>query len=166
MVQKTDLSKFNCSLAKALANIGDWWTLLIVRDAFFGASRFSEFQQSLGVARNILTTRLQGLVDAGIFERRGSPARPRYVLTKKGTALLPALLALMQWGDEWESANRPPMLVTDDKGEAAQAIVATTRSGKPLNAQNTRFAPGPGANKRTRSYLTMRAAAKDDSHRS
>lgn len=160
MAQKTDLSKLNCSLAKALANIGDWWTLLIVRDAFLGASRFSEFQQSLGVARNILTTRLQGLVDAGIFERQGSPARPQYVLTKKGKALLPALLALMQWGDEWESERRPPMLVTDTAGEAAQPVVATTRSGKPLTADNTRFTPGPGANKRTRAFLILRAARK------
>jgi len=160
MAQKTDLSKLNCSLAKALANIGDWWTLLIVRDAFLGATRFSEFQQSLGVARNILTTRLQGLVDAGIFERQGSPTRPHYILTKKGKALLPALLALMQWGDEWESERRPPMLVTDETGEAAQTVVATTRSGKPLTAANTRFTPGPGANKRTRAYLMLRAARK------
>ena len=163
MAHKTDLSKLNCSLAKALANIGDWWTLLIVRDAFLGATRFGEFQQSLGVARNILTARLQGLVDAGIFERQGSPARPLYVLTKKGKALLPPLLALMQWGDEWESERRPPMLVTDEKGAAATAIVATTRTGKPLTADNARFTPGPGANKRTAAYLTMRGARRSHS---
>lgn len=160
MAPRTDLSKFNCSLAKALGSIGDWWTLLIVRDAFLGASRFGEFQASLGVARNILTARLQGLVDAGIFAREGTPARPHYVLTKKGKALLPALLALMQWGDQWESENHPPMIATDDKGDPASTVVATTRTGRPLTADNTRFAPGPGANKRTRAYLTLRAASK------
>lgn len=160
MASKTDLSKFNCSLAKTLGSIGDWWTLLIVRDAFLGASRFGEFQASLGVARNILAARLQGLVDAGIFVREGTAARPRYVLTKKGKALLPALLALMQWGDRWESENRPPMIATDDKGDPAATVTATTRNGRPLTADNARFAPGPGANKRTRAYLTSRAAPK------
>jgi DNA-binding HxlR family transcriptional regulator len=160
MASKTDLSTFNCSLAKALGSIGDWWTLLIVRDAFLGASRFGEFQASLGVARNILTVRLHGLVDAGIFAREGSPARPHYVLTKKGKALLPALLALMQWGDQWESES-PPMIATDDKGDPASTVVATTRTGRPLTADNTRFAPGPGANKRTRAYLTLRATLKN-----
>jgi DNA-binding HxlR family transcriptional regulator len=160
MVQKTDLSKLNCSLAKALANIGDWWTLLIVRDAFLGSARFGEFQKSLGVARNILAARLQSLVDAGIFERRGSTARPLYRLTTKGKALLPALLALMQWGDEWESANEPPMLVTDGAGEAAAPVLAATRSGKALTADNVRFAPGPGANKRTRIFLMQARARK------
>lgn len=160
MAFRTDLSKFNCSLAKALGSIGDWWTLLIVRDAFLGASRFGEFQASLGLARNILAARLQGLVDAGIFAREGTPARPHYVLTKKGKALLPALLALMQWGDQWESENRPPMIATDDKGDPAGAVVATTRGGRALTADNARFAPGPGANKRTRDYLTLRAGLK------
>lgn len=160
MASRSDLAKYNCSLAKALGSIGDWWTLLIVRDAFLGATRFGEFQQSLGVARNILTVRLQGLVDAGIMTREGSSARPTYVLTKKGKALLPALLALMQWGDEWESGNQPPMIAGDDRGDPAERIVATTRSGRRLTADNTRFTPGPGANKRTRDYLALRAALR------
>jgi DNA-binding HxlR family transcriptional regulator len=160
MSAKTDLSKFNCSLARALGRIGDWWTLLIVRDAFLGATRFVEFQASLGVARNILAARLQALVEAGIFARTGTPARPRYLLTKKGKALLPALLALMQWGDEWESGNKPPMVASDDKGDPANRVVALTRGGRLLTADNARFSPGPGANKRTRDYLTMRAAAR------
>lgn len=160
MASRSDLAKYNCSLAKALGSIGDWWTLLIVRDAFLGATRFVEFQQSLGVARNILTQRLQGLIDAEIMTREGTPARPTYVLTKKGKALLPALLALMQWGDEWESGNQPPMIASDDNGDPADLIVAATRSGRRLTADNTRFSPGPGANKRTRDYLTTRAALR------
>ena len=90
--------------------VGDWWTLLILRDAFFGAQRFGEFQASLGVARNILANRLDGLVRSSILARQGSPRRPRYTLTDKGRALLPALVALQQWGDAWASVNGAPVL--------------------------------------------------------
>lgn len=157
MTAKTDFSKFNCSLAKALGSIGDWWTLLILRDAFMGSTRFGEFQQSLGIARNILSVRIEALVKAGVFARGGTQARPVYTLTEKGEALLPALLALMQWGDAWES-DAPPMVITDEKGEAVRPIVALTRSGRELSAKSTRFSPGPGANKRTRDFMNARLA--------
>jgi len=107
------------------------------------------------VARNILSSRLQALVTAGILTREGTPARPTYALTKKGKALLPALLALMQWGDEWETIA-PPMVVTDDTGEPLRPVVALTRSGRSLTADVVRCAPGPGANPRTRAFLTRR----------
>ena len=96
MPGKTDLSRLNCSLARALGAVGDWWTLLIVRDAMFGVKRFSDFQHSLGIARNILSSRLARLIEADILARHGTEARPLYVLTAKGRALLPALVALMQ----------------------------------------------------------------------
>jgi DNA-binding HxlR family transcriptional regulator len=156
MPGKTDLSKLNCSLARALGAVGDWWTLLIVRDAFLGATRFGEFQQSLGIAKNILASRLDGLVAAGILLREGGDARPRYALTRKGHEMLPALVALMQWGDKWESGNRPPMVVTDEDGKAVAPVHVESRGGKIVTAGKIRFAPGPGATKRTRDYLLSR----------
>src|SRR5688572_678684 len=102
MPGKTDFSDFNCSLARALGAVGDWWTLLILRQAFFGTRRFSDFQRSLGIARNILATRLDALTRNGVLTRDGTTRRPLYALTAKGEELLPAMVALMQWGDKWE----------------------------------------------------------------
>jgi len=153
MAAKTDLSKLNCSLARALAAVGDWWTLLIVRDAFLGVGRFGDFQRSLGIARNILSARLAALVDAGILARRGSPARPTYGLTEKGREMMPALVALMQWGDKWESAGRPPMIATDADGVAVRPVQVISRAGKAVAADQVRLLPGPGATKRTRDFM-------------
>jgi DNA-binding HxlR family transcriptional regulator len=157
MAAKTDLSRFNCSLARALGAVGDWWTLLILRDAFFGSTRFSQFHRSLGIARNILAARLDALVAAKILTRAGTPARPVYALTEKGRDMLPALVALMQWGDRWESANRPPVLLTDASGRKLQRVVATTRTG-PVTADTIRFSPGPGATRATRAFFESRRA--------
>ena len=86
MPGKTNLATFNCSLARALNDVGDWWTLLIVRDALLGTQRFSAFQRSLGMARNTLSDRLGRLCAAGVLMRVGTPARPIYRLTEKGRA--------------------------------------------------------------------------------
>jgi DNA-binding HxlR family transcriptional regulator len=155
MPGKTDLSKLNCSLARALAAAGDWWTLLIVRDAFMGLSRFSEFQSSLGIARNILASRLASLTEEGILKREGTAARPRYVLTRKGHEMMPALVALVQWGDKWQSAGKPPITLSSEGGEPLAPMRVTTRTGKPVEA--VRFSPGPGADARTRAFFAQRA---------
>jgi DNA-binding HxlR family transcriptional regulator len=152
MPAKTDLAQLNCSLARALGVVGDWWTLLIVRDAFIGARRFGEFQSSLGIARNILADRLDGLVEQGVVAREGAPKRPRYRLTDKGRALLPVLAALMQWGDAWASGGSPPVIITDEEGRPALPIEARSRDHM-LDARSVRFAAGPGANARTRAFL-------------
>ena len=98
------LEKANCAVARALDTIGDWWSLLIIRDAFFGRRRFGEFQKSLGVARNILTARLRKLLDRGVLKAipatDGSPYQ-EYVLTEKGQGLEPVLIALEQWGERF-----------------------------------------------------------------
>lgn len=156
---RTNLSKLNCSLAAALNVVGDWWTLLIVRDAFLGLRRFGEFQQSLGLAKNILAARLQQLVEHGILAREGAERRPLYTLTKKGRALAPALLALMQWGDRWATDGPPPMLATDRRGKALDAVQVTTKAGV-VAPEDLRFTPGPGALPRTRA-LMARLATRD-----
>jgi DNA-binding HxlR family transcriptional regulator len=103
-----------CSIARALEVIGERWSLLIIRDAVFtGATRYSDFQRSLGVATNILKVRLDGLVESGIMYRHKYSEQPElfeYLLTDKGRALAPALVALTEWGDEWVSEGEPPIL--------------------------------------------------------
>jgi DNA-binding HxlR family transcriptional regulator len=157
MAARTDLALLNCSLARALAAAGDGWSMLIARDAFLGARRFGEFRLSLGIAKNILADRLAHLVGHGILERSGPARRPRYALTEKGEALLPALLALMQWGDRWQSADKPPILVTDAGGKPV-APVAVRGARRALEAREVRFQPGPGASKRTGAYIKLMQA--------
>jgi DNA-binding HxlR family transcriptional regulator len=98
----------DCSVARALEVVGERWTILILRDAFLGVRRFDDFQRSLGVARNVLQTRLRRLVDEGLLERRRyqeRPVRHEYWLTARGEALWPVLLALMEWGDRHLAAG-------------------------------------------------------------
>lgn len=156
MPGKSDLAKLNCSLARAMNLVGDWWTLLIVRDAFLGAERFGEFQASLGIARNILAKRLDNLTRASILVREGAPRRPLYRLTEKGKALLPALVALQQWGDAWVSAEGPPIIVTDVAGRPVDPVELRSK-GAIVDAAVARFVAGPGATPRTRAYLATLA---------
>jgi DNA-binding HxlR family transcriptional regulator len=155
LADKTDLSKLNCSLAGALSIVGDWWSLLIVRDALLGVRRFGEFRQSLGLARNILADRLKRLVADGILVREGSERRPLYSLTDKGRDLAPAVVALTQWGDRWVSAA-PPVMVTDPVGRAVEPV-GITAAGRALGPGDLRFQPGPGAAPGTRAFLALMA---------
>ena len=102
-------------MARALEVVGERWTLLILRDAFNGVRRFDDFQRSLGVARNVLNTRLQRLVERGLLERRRYQERPErfeYRLTEMGVDLFPTIVSLMQWGDRWlAAADGPPMVL-------------------------------------------------------
>jgi DNA-binding HxlR family transcriptional regulator len=157
MPGKTDLARLNCSLARALNVVGDWWTLLIVRDAALGVQRFGEFRESLGLARNILADRLQRLVEAEVLRREGPAARPTYVLTEKGRALLPALAALMQWGDAWASPDGAPVEITDADGRAIAPVRIEGAEG-PLDPGSVRFRPGPGADPKTCAFLARMAA--------
>jgi DNA-binding HxlR family transcriptional regulator len=156
MPAKTDLSRLNCSLAGALSLVGDWWSLLIVRDAVLGVRRFGEFEQSLGVAKNILSARLARLVEAGVLAREGSDRRPTYRLTGKGRALTPAVVALTQWGDEWVSGGKPPVEVTDAHGRPVRPVRLEGADG-PLHPEDIRFRPGPGAEPGTREFLALMA---------
>ena len=100
-MQRTSFANFKCPAARALDSVGDWWSMMILRDAFHGLTRFDEFQKSLGVAPNILTRRLAHLIDEGLFEKRlysERPARYEYVLTEKGRDFFPVLMALFSWG--------------------------------------------------------------------
>jgi DNA-binding HxlR family transcriptional regulator len=151
----------NCSIARALEEVGEWWTLLIVRECTQGTSRFDEFQSELGIARNVLTARLERLVETGILERYALEERANtfgYRLTEKGNELYPVLVALMQWGDRWLAPRgKPPVALVDDaSGQLVQPIAVQAKSGKALSYRDVRFAPGPGATATTRAVIDGR----------
>ena len=148
-MRRSSLEHMNCSVAQTLEIVGDWWSLLIVRDAFFGASRFGDFQRSLGIARNILTERLDWLCDHEVLERRiyqERPPRYEYVLTEKGRDLQTVLLAMLAWGDRWTStAGKPPVIATEGGADPVELRIVNTRTGLPVRPRRVRMRPGPGA---------------------
>lgn len=151
----------NCSIARALEEVGEWWTLLIVRECTQGSTRFDEFQRELGIARNILTARLARLTELEILERFPLPDRANtdgYRLTKKGEELYPVLVALWQWGDRWlASCGKPPTALIDDAtGEPIEPIAVQAKDGRQLSFRDVRFAPGPGASSHTREVIDDR----------
>jgi DNA-binding HxlR family transcriptional regulator len=147
-MKRTSFDDMNCSLARTLEVVGEWWTLLILREAMWGTARFDDFQRSLGIARNILTTRLAKLEAHGLIARR----ERNYMLTEKGWALFPALVALMQWGDEWiHKAAGPPIVFLDTQsGQPIQRIGIRDAAGRDLSPQDVDIRSGPGATNATR----------------
>jgi DNA-binding HxlR family transcriptional regulator len=148
-VQRTSFEDMNCSIARSLEVIGEWWTPLILRDAFLGVSRFEEFQQRLGIARNVLAARLDTLVDHRVLDRHPyDEARRRYdyVLTDKGKALWPVLVALRQWGDEWSvgKGKEPVLIVHKTCGKRSTGVLTCDNCGARLRRADMRVVPGPG----------------------
>jgi DNA-binding HxlR family transcriptional regulator len=148
----------NCGVAQALEALGDWWTLLIVRDAFLGMRRFADFQADLGIAKNVLASRLRHLVEHGIFEkvdagREGS--RFEYRLTAKGEALLPVLTTLREWSDDWVyGRGHEPLVVRDRRTKRrVPRLQVRDADGHPLSRRDIVMVPGPGASPRTRAGL-------------
>ncbi|MFF1692168.1 winged helix-turn-helix transcriptional regulator [Streptomyces sp. NPDC058257] len=142
MVTRTRFDDSECPVARSVDAIGDWWSLLIVRDAFDGSRRFGEFQRGLGVAKNILTARLRTLVAGGVLESvpasDGSAYR-EYVLTPKGKALFPVIVALRQWGEENFFAPDEPhsQLVDRRRGRQLRTLEVLSEDGRRLNPDNT-----------------------------
>jgi DNA-binding HxlR family transcriptional regulator len=158
-----DYSKQVCGIASALEVIGERWSLLIVRDVFLGVRRFDEIQSDLGIARNVLQTRLTRLVEHGVLERhryQERPSRYEYRLTEKGIDLWPTVFALMKWGDRYAAtAAGPPVLVEHrDCGGAVDEHRVCERCGARLSAHDVRALPGPGAT--PEHPLLRRAAAR------
>ena len=146
----TSLADWNCSIAKTLDVVGEWWTLLILRDAFGGTRRFDDFQASLGLARSVLTARLEKLTDHGILERRAytqHPPRYEYHLTEKGRALFPVTTALLTWGDQWAPTpgGPPVLLVHDTCGNITAPVLTCPHCHAEVTAANTHGQPGPGS---------------------
>ena len=141
-MRRKSYAEMNCSVARALDVVGDPWTLLIVRDLFWGYHRFEEIQNRLGIARNTLTDRLSLLVEHDVAERaayQDNPERFEYLLTPKGRALESVIVALLTWGDEWSGIENPPVhLVEKATGRRISPVLVDADTGTPLNELGVR----------------------------
>ncbi len=137
---------FNCSLAQTLSVIGEHWTMLIIRDAFFGVRRFDQFQKSLGIARNVLSDRLRKLVQAGVLSKSEGPGHPEYRLTDKGLALQPVMIAMTQWGDTYMPHPDGKRLTFVDRrdGRPIKPIGIHAADGRRLKPKEIKAKAGPG----------------------
>ena len=155
-VKRTSFEKAECPVARSLDAIGDWWSLLIIRDALLGISRFSEFQKSLGLARNILTVRLRALVEHGILKTAPASdgsAYQEYLLTPKGRGVFPVLVALRQWSEEFSFAPGAyaTLLVDRDQGRPVRKLELRAGDGRLLGVGDTELRSNPAAKRRQRS---------------
>jgi DNA-binding HxlR family transcriptional regulator len=148
MVKRTSLARNDCPIARSLDVLGDWWSLLIIRDALLGRRRFGEFQKSLGLAKNILTTRLHTLVDQGILElapASDGSAYQEYVPTAKGRGIFPILVALRQWSEEFDEHPEEiaTIMVDRDKGRPVAKLELRAQDGRLLSVGDTLLKPRP-----------------------
>jgi DNA-binding HxlR family transcriptional regulator len=151
-LERSRFSDENCSIRRTLEIVGERWTLLILREAFFGVRRFDDFVRNVGCPRDVLSARLKTLVANGILERvpyreAGARARHEYQPTPKGQQLVPSLLALMEWGDRWAAdADGPAVAVSHAEcGEPVDVQLRCAGGHGPLDAGDLRIQPGPGA---------------------
>lgn len=148
-MQRTSFEDVNCSVAQCLEAVGEWWSLLILRDAFLGVTRFDDFQARLGISRNTLNQRLNHLVDNGVLERvpyQDRPPRSEYRLTAKGRDLWHVVTAMRQWGDRWAATDGPPLKIRHTTcGRVVKAVVVCSHCGEPLDVRAVTAIPGPGA---------------------
>lgn len=162
IMQRTSFKSFKCPAARALDSVGDWWSILILRDAFQGLMRFDEFQKSLGIAPNILTRRLKHLVDEGVFEKHRyseRPVRVEYRLTDKGRDFFPVLMALFSWGSRHVPEDDLAFLLADaGSGKERRTLLVDAETGEELKPENTSLLPGPAADDEDRERIArMRA---------
>lgn len=148
MVKRTSLEGDACPIARSLDVIGDWWSLLIIRDAFLGRRRFGEFQKSLGLAKNILSGRLRMLVEEGILTTMPASdgsAYQEYALTEKGRGVFPILVALRQWSEEFDASPETiaTILVDRDKCRPVRKLELRSQDGRLLTAADIALKPRP-----------------------
>ena len=145
-MQRKSFADMQCPIARSLEHVGEWWSILILRDAMQGLTRFDAFQRSLGIAPNILARRLAGLVEAGLLERRSYSARPprdEYVLTRRGEDFRPVLWALLAFGNRhFAPEGESVILVDNETGLPADPCLVDQVSGKTMTPAT--FSPKPG----------------------
>jgi DNA-binding HxlR family transcriptional regulator len=151
---RTRFGKEDCSVAQALEILGDWWTLLVVREAFFGVRRFGDLEENLGISKNVLTKRLAHLVERGVLSRVDvgeHGTHYEYELTPMGKDLATVMTALRQWGDRWVAgAGREPLVVVDRRtGKPIPRLRIRGEDGVALRARDMEIRPGPGAGEET-----------------
>jgi DNA-binding HxlR family transcriptional regulator len=153
-MQRKSFGNMQCPIARSLERVGEWWSILILRDAFQGLTRFDQFQKSLEIAPNMLTRRLNTLVDSGMLERRPYSERPRryaYVLTERARDFRPVLWTLLVWGNKhFAPEGKSVVLVNNKTGVEVEPVLVDRLSGQPLMTPNFKSVPGPAADERTR----------------
>jgi DNA-binding HxlR family transcriptional regulator len=149
-MRRKSFEDMHCSVAQFLEAAGEWWSMLIVRDATLGVTRFDDFHERLGISRNVLTQRLEHLMAHGVLTREAyqdNPVRYDYRLTEKGRALWPVLSAMRQWGDEWAAPDGPPLLLRHKAcGHPSTLVLSCSACGERVTSSRELSAvPGPGA---------------------
>jgi DNA-binding HxlR family transcriptional regulator len=166
-MQRKNFAHMQCPVARSLERVGEWWSILILRDAVYGLKRFDEFQRSLDIAPNMLTRRLSALVKAGLLKRQrysDKPPRYEYVLTDRGRDFRPVLLALLAWGNKHFAPEGASVLLADRQtGTIAEPTMVDGVSGRPIPGPGFSLIPGPAAGERMRQRLA-RAAEIAASH--
>ena len=151
-MQRKSFGTMQCPIARSLERVGEWWSILILRDALHGLTRFDEFQKSLGIAPNMLARRLNALVESGLLERRRyseHPPREEYVLTPRGRDFRAVVLALLAWGNRhFAPEGASVMLVNRTTGAAVDPVLADPATGRAVDDQDYALVPGPAANDR------------------
>jgi DNA-binding HxlR family transcriptional regulator len=147
-MERKSFATMDCSVAQCLEVVGEWWSLLILRDAFLGVRRFDDFQRHLGISRNVLGQRLDRLVAAGVLARvpySTRPPRAEYRLTDKGRDLWPVLVAMRQWGDAHAAPTGPPVEVLHRGcGHAARFELVCAACGERVTSRDVEVRPGEG----------------------
>ncbi len=162
---KGSFAAMNCPIAQTLEQVGEWWSLLILRNAFCGMSQFHDFQNHLGISTNILSQRLNQLVVNGILSRQQAADDGRivhYQLTPKGQALYPILAAMTVWGEQWAPHPLGPrmQIVASDTGRAIAGVGIISDDGRELRPDQLDTVAGPGADEKTQVLMRMRMETK------
>ena len=154
---RTDFTQMRCPVARSMAVLGERWAMLVLRECFYGTTRFDDFERHLGIAPNILSARLRELTTHGLLEKTpAGSGRHDYLLTEKGRDFFPAYVALKGWADRWMTGPEGPLVVLEDRATGQPIAPAQTLSsaGTPLRPEDVRILPGPGAGAATRSRFT------------
>jgi DNA-binding HxlR family transcriptional regulator len=164
-MQRKSFGNMPCPIARSLERVGEWWSILILRDALHGLTRFDEFQKSLGVAPNMLTRRLNALVESGLLKRHRyseRPPRDEYLLTESGRDFRPVVLALLAWGNRHFAPEGASVMLVDRRtGAAVDPVLADPATGEPVDEPDYALAPGPAATGRVlQRYQAVAAACK------
>lgn len=132
-MKNKSLGDMVCPIARSLEHVGEWWNILILRDAMRGITKFDDFQTNLGIAASTLTRRLNGMVDSGLLERRlycEKPPRYEYLITTKGLDFRPVLLTMMQWGNQYYAEDGPQvMLIDTETGKPVELMLTDKETG-------------------------------------
>jgi len=157
----TDFANMPCPVARSMAMLGERWAILLMREVYYGSSRFDEFEKHLGIAPNILSARLKTLVEHGLLEKVPAPgggARQVYQLTEMGRDFFPVYVSLKAWADRWLADDKGPLTVLEDKRDGSEIVAGclTRADGSTITADDLRVRPGPGAGR----YLRERFGAQ------